>query len=272
MPFIWKSMMSNSKLTYNYKCIGNIFSRIADIFTNIYFMKKYFLPFMLFISNQVIFAQAEKLIYGRIICDNKTISEIQITNLVNEKSAVSDINGNFSILSKAEDMLVFTSNNYDYKRKFLEQADFDSNNLVIVLTKKAEQLDEVVVSKVKSNPFDEGIYDKNIKTYTPAERRLQEAKSGMIAPLINLISGRTESLKKQLQVERNEKNLSKISYLYEDDYYIKKLKINPNLIKAFQYFIVDDKKLVSHLKSKNKSLIKFRMVELAQEFNKLQKS
>ena len=96
--------------------------------------------------------------------------------------------------------------------------------------------------------------------------------SGMIAPLINLISGRTESLKKQLQVERNEKNLAKVSYLYEDDYYTKNLKINPDLIKAFQFFVVDDKKLVGYLKSKNKSLIKFRMVELAQEFNKLQKS
>ena len=218
------------------------------------------------------FAQSEKLIFGKIICDNKIVFGIQITNLVNEKSTICDGNGNFSILAKAEDMLVFTSQSYDYKRKFLEQLDIDSNNLIVVLTKKAEQLEEVVVSKAKSNPFDEGIYDKNIKTYTPAERRLQEAKSGMIAPLINLISGRTEKLKKQLEIERSEKRLEKISYLYGDDFYTKKLKINQDLIRAFQYYVVDDKKLTGYLKVKNKSLIKFRMVELAQEFNKLQKS
>jgi hypothetical protein len=234
--------------------------------------KLYIYILLLFFVIQSSFAQSEKLISGKIICNDNFVSNIQITNLVNENSAVSDSNGNFSILAKTEDMLIFKSTNYDYKRKFLEKDDIDSNNLIIVLTKKTKQLDEVVVSKAKTNPFDEGIYDKNVKTYTPAERRLNEAKSGMIAPLINLISGRTESLKKQLQVERNEKNLAKVSYLYEDDYYIQKLKINSELIKAFQFFVVEDKKLVSYLKSKNKSLIKFRMVELAQEFNKLQKS
>ncbi len=234
-------------------------------------MNKFFF-FILLICSQFSFAQSEKIISGKIICENKIVFGVQITNLVNEKSTISDVNGDFSILAKAEDMLVFTSQNYDYKRKFLEKDDINSNNLIIVLTKKAEQLDEVVVSKAKANPFDEGIYDKNIKTYTPAERRLQEAKSGMITPLINLISGRTEKLKKQLEIERSEKRLEKISYLYEDDFYTKKLKINLDLIKAFQYFVVDDEKLTGYLKVKNKSLIKFRMVELAQEFNKLQKS
>ncbi len=234
--------------------------------------KLYIYILLLLFVIQSSFAQSEKLISGKIICNDNVVSNIQITNLVNEKSAVSDNNGSFSILAKTEDMLIFTSTNYDYKRKFIEQSDIDSNNLIIILTKKTEQLDEVVVTKTKANPFDEGIYDKNIKTYTPAERRLQESKSGMIEPLINLISGRTEKLKKQLEIERSEKRLAKISYLYQDDYYINKLKINPDLIKAFQYFVVDDKKLVGYLKVKNKSLIKFRMVELAQEFNKLQKS
>ena len=232
-------------------------------------MYQFYLIF-LFAIIQFSFAQSEKMISGKIICNNNVVPNIQITNLVNEKSAVSDIDGNFKIMAKADDMLVFTSLNYDYKRKFLEQLDIDSNNLIIILSKKAEQLDEVVVSKTKSNPFDEGIYNKGVKTYTPAERRLNEARSGMITPFINLISGRTKSLKNQLQIERNEKLLAKVSYLYEDDYYIQKLKIQQELIKAFQYYVIEDKKLIGYLKSKNKSLVKFRMVELAIEFNKIQ--
>ncbi len=232
-----------------------------------------FYSFYLLVLVQMSFAQSEKLISGKIICANNVVSNIQITNIVNEKSTVSDSTGNFSILAKADDMLVFTSINYEYKRKFLEQNDIDSNNLIINLIKKIEQLEEVVVSKSPvSNPFDEGIYDKNIKTYTPAERRFNEARSGMITPLINLISGRTESLKKQLQIERNEKLLAKVTYLYEDDFYVKKLKINQESIKGFQYFVIEDKKLIGYIKSKNKTLIKFRMIELAQEFNKIQKS
>ena len=226
-----------------------------------------------FIFFQVTLAQTEKLISGKIICNNNVVSNIAITNLVSEKSTVSDGNGNFSILAKAEDMLVFSSVNYEYKRFFLEQEDINKNNIVINLVKIIEQLDEVVVAKPsKTNPFDEGIYDKGVKTYTPAERRLNEARAGIVEPLINLLSGKTNSLKKQLQVERNEKNLARICYLYEDDYYILKLKIKQDLIKAFQYYVTDDKKLIGYLKSKNKALIKFRMVELAHEFNKIQKS
>ena len=234
--------------------------------------KFYFLFFYSFII-QISFSQTEKLISGAAICDKTAVSGIEITNLVSEKSTVSDHNGRFSIAAKAEDMLVFTSINYEYKRKFLEQTDIDSNNLVINLTKKIEQLDEVIVEK--NNQFDAvklGILDKPAKEYSPAERRLNEARAGIVTPLINLISGRTKNLKNQLQVERNEKLFQKISYLYKDEYYTQKLKIKPELIKAFQYYVVDDKTLVDYLKSKNKSLVKLRMIALAIEFNKLQTS
>ena len=147
-----------------------------------------------------LFAQNEKIISGIIRCDRILISGIEITNLVSEKSTVSDQNGRFSIVAKAEDMLVFTSINYEYKRKFLEQTDIDSNNLIIDLTKKIEKLDEVIVEK--NNKLDAvklGILSKPAKEYSPAERRLNEARAGIVTPLINLISGRTKNLKNQLQ-------------------------------------------------------------------------
>ena len=230
-------------------------------------------------------AQNEKLIFGKIICENNPVAGIQITNLVSEKSTISKVEGKFSILAKAEDMLVFTSINYDYKRKFLEQEDIDSNYLVITLTRKIEQLEEVLVSKFpKLDAFEMGILEKPAKEYTPAERRLKNAgelkpnllMNGLlglsvpIEPIINAISGRTKNLKNQLEIERNEMLLLKVANLYNNDYYIKKLKINADLIKAFQYYAIYDFQFVADLKFKNKTKINFRMIELAQKFNKLQ--
>lgn len=226
-------------------------------------------------------AQNEKLIFGRIICEKNAISGIQITNLVSEKSTISNVDGRFSILAKAEDMLVFTSVNYDYKRKFLYQEVIDSNDLVITLTRKIEQLEEVVVSKfLKLDAFEMGILEKPAKEYTPAERRLKNANefkpnigtliSLPIEPIINAISGRTKILKNQLEIERNEMLLLKVVNLYNDEYYTKKLKINSDLIKAFQYYAIYDFQFVADLKSKNKTKINFRMIELAQKFNMLQ--
>ncbi len=246
-------------------------------------MKQLF--FTIFIFIQFSFAQSEKFISGKIICDNNPVSGIQITNLVNEKSTISNVDGIFSIFVKAEDMLVFTSNNYEYKRKFLEQEDIDSNSLIIYLIKKIEQLEEVTVSKSsKLDAFEMGILEKPANEYTPAERRLKNAgelkpnllMTGLlgfsvpIEPIINAISGRTKSLKSQLEIERNEILLLKIKALYNEEYYIKKLKINQNSITAFQYYSISDFQFIDNLKSKNKTKINFRMIELAQKFNNLQ--
>ncbi len=243
-----------------------------------------YLVVVFFIANMA-FSQIEKMVFGTIICDNKMVANIQITNLVSEKSTVSNPNGTFSILAKPDDMLVFTSIDFEYKHHFLEPEDIIKNNIIIQLVKKIEQLDEVVV--YQSNEIDAvklGILDKPVKSYTPAERRLKNAGkvtpellltglAGLslpIEPIINAISGKTKNLKNELNVEKKELLLIKISYLYEDNYYTNKLKIDKSLIKAFQYFALEDEKFIAALQSKNKTKINFSMIELARIFNKLQ--
>ena len=181
-------------------------------------MKQFYISFL--IANLLIqktFSQPERLIFGTIICNLKTVENIQITNLVNEKSAISDPNGKFSILAKPDDMLVFSSINYEYKRKSLDTKDFENNNFIIELTKKIEQLDEVVVTKeIKLDAVKLGILDKPAKEYTVAERRLRTATTGgglvPLDPIINLITGRTKNLKKQIEVEKKEMLLTKIDF------------------------------------------------------------
>ena len=58
------------------------------------------------------FSQNEKLIEGIVLCDNLPLQGIEIVNIVSEKTAITDIDGKFSILVKVEDMLVFVSKKY----------------------------------------------------------------------------------------------------------------------------------------------------------------
>jgi hypothetical protein len=51
----------------------------------------------------------EKLLHGKIVVESGHIDGVTIVNLVNEKTTVSDGNGEFFILAKAEDLLVFSS-------------------------------------------------------------------------------------------------------------------------------------------------------------------
>jgi hypothetical protein len=114
-----------------------------------------------------------------------------------------------------------------------------------------------------------GISPKGIIQRTRAEKRLDAANTMPIAALINLMSGRTEQLKKEIEVEKKELLLAKMGNLYSDKYYIKTLKIPSEYIKGFQYYIVENERFTTVLKSKNKTQIEFEMVSLAEKYNEI---
>ena len=212
----------------------------------------------------------EKLLHGKIIVESGQVAGVTIINLVNEKSTFSDNNGEFFILAKADDLLVFTSVNLEYHRRQIEEEDLKSDIIIIKMTSKVTELEEVIVNKhPEINAVALGIAAKGIKKYTPAERRLQTANSTPVDALINLMSGRTTMLKKELEVEKKERSLVVLRSLFEDSYFSKTLKIPSDYIKGFQYYCIEDKAFAEALTSKNKTKIEFVIVPLAEKFNTL---
>jgi hypothetical protein len=194
---------------------------------------------------------------------------------VNEKTAISDGNGEFFILAKAEDLLVFSSVNLEYYRRIIDDEDLKVEVLTIKMTAKITELEEVIVNKhPEINAVSLGISPKGIKQYTPAERKLATASSAKLNPqgldpLINAISGRTKMLKKELEVEKKERLLAYIGALFDDEYYRETLKIPANYIKGFQYYCVEEEEFAKSLRSKNKAMIKLLIVTLAEKYNKI---
>jgi hypothetical protein len=233
---------------------------------------------ILFVAfSQMTFCQTtdEKLLHGKIMAESGNVEGVTIINLVNEKNAVSDRNGDFYIFAKAEDLLVFSSVNLEYYRRIIEEDDFKIDILTIKMTAKITELKEVIVNKhPEINAVSLGISPKGIKKYTPAERKLATASSIRLNPmgfdpLINLLSGRTAMLKKELEVEKKERLLVYIGALFDDDYYIKTLKIPANYIKGFQYYCIEKEDFATSLRSKNKTKIKFSIIELAKKYNEI---
>lgn len=221
------------------------------------------LLFIFFIQNS--FAQ-EKLIHVRISASGNSVEGINIVNLVNEKSAVSDYNGEFYILAKAEDLLVFSAINFEYKRKIIDETDLKLKIIEIEMVPKTNQIDEVVIEKYNINAVELGILSKPAKVYTPAERRVRTATTGLLDPLLNLISGRTKNLKENVQVERNILALEKLDDLYEDDYFVKTLKIPVANVAGFKYFAVENSELLQAIKAKNKTLTDFLLVQISEKY------
>ena len=233
---------------------------------------KEFLLILFVVLSQLTFGQivGEKLLHGKIIVESGTVGGVTIINLVNEKTTVSDGNGEFFILAKAEDLLVFSSVNLEYYRRIIEVEDLKSEILTIKMTAKIIELDEVIVNKhPEINAVSLGISPKGIKHFTPAERRLYTASSTPIDALLNIMSGRTEMLKKGIEVEKKERLLAKFDVLFEKEYYTNTLKIPAEYIKGFHYYCIEDKKFAASLDTKNKTMTMFLIVPLAAKYNEI---
>ena len=210
----------------------------------------------------------EKILHGKIVADSASVAGIDVVNLVNEKVTVTNAKGEFFILAKADDILVFSSMTLEMKRMLVDEDDLKSETIIIYMTPKINELNEVIVKKNAA----EGIsIIPGQKQYTPAERKLYTASSGLLDAPLNWFSGRTEMLKKEIVVERKERLLNKVGVLYEDKYYIQTLKIPEIYIDDFQRYLIEDKEFASALKVKNRTMMLFLISKLAVNYNAIPK-
>jgi hypothetical protein len=232
-------------------------------------MKNWFVV-LLFFATVCTWSQTsnEKILHGKIVADSASVVGIDVVNLGNEKVTVTNNKGEFSILAKADDILVFSSMTLEMKRMLVDQDDLKSETITIYMTPKINELNEVIVKRNVA----EGISIFNVqKHYTPAERKLYTATSGLLDAPLNWLSGRTEMLKKEIIVERKERMLNKVGILYEDKYYIQTLKIPEIYIDDFQRYLIEDKEFAAALKVKNRTMMLFLISKLAVNYNAIPK-
>jgi len=110
---------------------------------------------------------------------------------------------------------------------------------------------------------------KDHRDFTPGERKLYTATTGLLDPLLNLMSGRTAQLKRELQVEMKERLLARVDMVYDDQYYVEQLRIPSDYIGDFKRYLIDDEPFVTALKTKNKTLMQFETARLATSYKKL---
>jgi hypothetical protein len=249
-------------------------------------MKNNLMVFFVFFGQfQVIMAQSviEKIINGQVTTSSiSPLEGINVTNTNSKIMVVTDQYGHFSISANEGDILSFSAINYEVLRKIINRQEFAIGSIAVDLTPRNIELKEVIVnqnSKISAENL--GIIPKDQVKLTTAERRLQTAGDfkpihllgllgGSLAvdPILNAISGRTKMLKKDLAVERKEFLMVKLENLFDDKYYIEKLKIPEDFIKGFQYYCIESPDFVKSLKEKNKTMCMILIVGLASEFNK----
>ena len=210
-----------------------------------------FVVFFLFFSIQISLSQSETVYKGKILCNNFPIENVEIINLNSEKSAFSNSAGEFSIVAKAEDILVFASKLYEVKRITVQPENLNNLIQIISLIKKPEELEEVIVTKMKWQHIGS---DKNASNQIALDKMQSQIKNPFIYDgsitngpdlikigrlLIDLFKKDKSENKKEIpEIQFNElaKNNS-----YQV-YYTKNLKLKPEEIALFIQFCNADPK------------------------------
>ena len=214
---------------------------------------------------------------------NVSLIEINVLNVVTGKTTRTNKDGNFFILAKTDDILVFSAINLETFRRTIKPNDFGVSVLLIEMVSKVIELKEIVVNKYPEiNAKSLGIIPRNQRTPTSAERRL--ATAGDFKPimllsllggsmpldqLINKINGRTKRLKKLVVLEKKEEYVKLISELYSQEYLTIKLGIPADYVNGFKYFAVENEKFTITLKSNNKTMSTFVIGELANKYKEI---
>lgn len=232
--------------------------------------KFYFSFLLLFVQSVSAQNSGAIALQGRIVVDSIAVEAVNVLNVNTSKATTTNSSGTFTLFVNEGDVLFFSAVNLVTLQRRVSQADIKSGTIFVQMNANRIPLKEVIINEnAQINAEALGIVSANQKHYTPAERKLYTARSGLLDRPLNWISGRTAELKKGVVVERNQRALSKMEYLFEEKYYVETLKIPADYIKGFQYYCIEDAEFVTAVESKNKTLCMFLIITLAKNYNKI---
>lgn len=215
-------------------------------------MKVKLLIFSLFIVFQFAYSQTEKPRKGKVTSEDLAVQGAEILNLRSKKTTITDANGDFSILAKAKDTLMFVAKNYQYKKLILEKEHNNENKILISLVRKPEELEEVIV--ISKIAFPKIKFDKNIASLLTIEKAAIHRKpTGVYDGIIENGMGITIPLplsggrKKIHQIEFKEL----VKKINNENYYLEILKLKPDELGLFIEFCDADPKSKTLLENSN---------------------
>lgn len=231
----------------------------------------------LFGGLKTVYAQTEEFsrVSGLVTTQNgKGMEDVQINNTTQRRYTLTNEAGVFYTGVKLGDTLKFSYVGYTEVVFVIKKENIQQGALEIVMLPFTEELEEVVVEQQTVDEVSLGIVTSKKKIWTKKERELYGAShierwdsliysAGIrmpLDPLINLISGRTKRLKKELKMDVSQRN---VELLYEKFYvYLTAtLKMPEDKIMEFMYYLTDIDKGSQLLKMEN-SLAELSITEL----------
>lgn len=186
---------------------------------------------------------------GKVLYKNANVPDENVINTTTGVATITDDRGEFSILVKEGDQLVFTAINYQLAVVPITADILRNNRLVVEVTEKVRQLGEVVITPENQEQF-LALQNEEFKTFEYEIDRSTEVVntaqsqtvSGMQDGLnfVNIFKALFHSRKAAGQERPALKVSEVLRQVYNDDFFVEDLKVPPHQIEAFLLYC-DDK-------------------------------
>ncbi|MET0945401.1 MAG: hypothetical protein ABWY22_08325 [Flavobacterium sp.] len=146
-------------------------------------MKVKLLTTISFFTYQLSISQTEKLLHGKVVSQSNVLKGVEVINKTAKTSTTTNALGEFAILLNVKDSLIFFSKNYFFSRLKITSQNIEVNNLVVNMVLKPEELDEVVITKIKFPKIEydaEAIAEINMEKQSKDLRRFIPVYDGSI--------------------------------------------------------------------------------------------
>ncbi|CAM3561156.1 hypothetical protein [Flavobacterium chungbukense] len=197
--------------------------------------------------------QSEKLLNGKVLSQNIPLSKVEVINKTAKTSTRTNELGEFSILVRPKDSLLFFSKDYFFKRLKISHENIDQNNIIVNMILKPEELDEVLITKI-SFPKVKAADENSTVVPRPAISNPGVYTGGITngADLFAILSLFMKKDKKAKKVKFNELDFKKLAEATVPlDFFTNDLKIKPEEKDLFLQFCDADPQAEILVKQKN---------------------
>lgn len=111
-------------------------------------MKLHFSILFFSLISTVSFPQTHKLLRGKVMSEHFLLQNVDVINKNTETATKTNEKGEFILAANVNDSILFYDKDYPLKGIKLSPEDLETNNIIISIDKKPEELKEVVIRKV----------------------------------------------------------------------------------------------------------------------------
>lgn len=244
-------------------------------------MKVKLLTTISFFTYQLSVSQSEKLLNGKVLSQNIPLNKVEVINKTAKTSTTTNDLGEFSISVNVKDSLLFFAKDYFFIRLRVSKENMENNNLVVNMILKPEELEEVVITKIKFEKVTTSLQNIDEIKFEKNNRSLQRytgVYDGTIAngmDFIRMGKGLLNLIKKDKKEPKNK--IPQIDFktlmttTVPDTFFTKDLKLKPEQKELFIEFCDADPKSKLLLEHPNILATMDFLISKNTEFQKLKK-